>query len=360
MHQHTPRALSLTIGLDLGSRITQLAVYDPSGERTEERKISTTRESMEQLLDRFPGARIVMEASTPTRWINNLARERGHEVIIANPRKVPIITANIRKSDRNDARLLAELGQMKPELLSPVQLREDVYQVVRTRLFAREQLVRTRTSLCTFVRSQVKSVGGSLPPGTTTRVFALKIRPLLPKALASVLEPMLRTIQHLSDEIDALDEGIKTESERDFPRTAVLQQVHGVGPLISLAYVATIGAPERFKDSRSVGPYLGLVPRLNQSGASNPALKITKHGDTYMRSLLVSAATRILGPFGADSDLRRFGLKIMERGGQQAKGKARIAVARKLAVLLHRLLLTGEVYEPLRNSDQSTEEPNAA
>ena len=183
------------------------------------------------------------------------------------------------------------------------------------------------------------------------------MRSLLPKELTSVLEPVLRTIQHLSDEIDGLDAEVKTSSAKDSPKTAVLQQVHGVGPLISLAFVATVGAPDRFKDSRSLGPYLGLVPRLDQSGQSNPALSITKHGDSYMRSLLVSAATRILGPFGADSDLRRFGLRIIEQGGQRARGKARIAVARKLAILLHRLLLTGEVYEPLRNAEQPIDKP---
>ena len=359
MDQHTPTTLPTTIGLDLGARVTQVAIYNTSGNRVEERKISTAKDSLEQLLYRFPGARVVMEASTPTRWINNLARERGHEVIIANPRKIPIITSSIRKSDRNDARLLGEIGQIKPELLSPIELREDIYQLVRTQLFARQQLVKTRGSLCTFVRSQVKSVGQSLPP-VDTRVFASKMRSLLPKELGSVLEPILRTIQQLSDEIDSLDAVVKTSSATDFPKTAVLQQVHGVGPLISLAFVATVGAPDRFKNSRSLGPYLGLVPRLDQSGQSNPALAITKHGDTYMRSLLVSAATRILGPFGVDSDLRRFGLRIIEQGGQRAKGKARIAVARKLAVLLHRLLLTGEVYEPIRNADQPTEEPSAA
>jgi hypothetical protein len=232
-------------------------------------------------------------------------------------------------------------------------------QLVRTQLFARQQLVKTRSSFCTFVRSQVKSVGQILP-AVDTRIFALKMRTLLPKKLTSVLEPVLRTIQHLSDEIDSLNAEVKTGSAKDFPETAVLQQVHGIGPLISLAFVATVGAPDRFKDSRSLGPYLGLVPRLDQSGRSNPALSITKHGDTYMRSLLVSAATRILGPFGADSDLRRFGLRIIEQGGQRARGKARIAVARKLAVLLHRLLLTGEVYEPLRSTDQPIEEPIGA
>jgi len=359
MDQHTSTTVPTTIGLDLGARVTQVAIYDTSGNRIEERKISTARDPMAQLFDRFPGARVVMEASTPTRWINNLARRQGHEVIIANPRKIPVITANIRKSDRNDARLLGEIGQFKPELLSPIELREDVYQLVRTRLFARQQLVKTRSSLCTFVRSQVKSVGQNLPPGTT-RTFALKMRPLLPTELASVLDPILRTIQQLSDEIDGLDAEVKISSERDFPMTAVLQQVHGVGPLVSLAFVATVGAPDRFKDSRSLGPYFGLVPRLDQSGQSNPGLSITKHGDAYMRSLLVSAATRILGPFGVDSDLRRFGLRIIEQGGQRARAKARIAVARKLAVLLHRLLLTGEVYEPLRNSPEVAEEPSAA
>jgi len=359
MDQHTSTTVPTTIGLDLGARVTQVAIYNASGNRIEERKISTARESMEQLFDRFPGARIVMEASTPTRWIHNLAKERGHETVIANPRKIPIITASIRKSDRNDARLLGELGQFKPELLSPIELREDAYQLVRTQLFARQQLVKTRSSLCTFVRSQVKAVGEKLPTGAT-RGFAEKMRPLLPAELVDVLEPILRTIQHLSDEIKGLDAEVTSGCERDFPRTAMLQQVHAIGPLISLAFVATVGAPDRFKDSRSLGAYFGLVPRLDQSGQSNPALRITKHGDAYMRSLLVSAATRILGPFGEDSDLRRFGLRMIEQGGQKARGKARIAVARKLAVLLHRLLLTGEVYEPLRNSEESAEEPSAA
>ena len=359
MDQHTPTTLPTTIGLDLGTRVTQVAVYNTAGNRIEERKISTAKDSLEQLLSRFPKARVVMEASTPTRWINNLARDLGHEVVIANPRRIPIITASIRKSDRNDARLLGEFGQFKPELLSPVELRDDAYQLVRAQLFAREQLVKTRSSLCTFVRSQAKAVGEKLPTGAT-RSFVEKMRPLLPKEIAGVLEPILRTIQHLSDEIKGSDAEVESRCKREFPRTAMLQQIHGVGPLIALAFVATVGAPERFKDSRSLGAYFGLVPRLDQSGQSNPALRITKHGDKYMRSLLVSAATRMIGPFGHDCDLRRFGLRMIEHGGQKARGKARIAVARKLAVLMHRLLLTGEVYEPLRNSEPTAEEPCAA
>lgn len=164
------------------------------------------------------------------------------------------------------------------------------------------------------------------------------------------MSPILEVIQSVSDTIDKYDKRSECLSKESFPETQVLRQVHGVGPLVALAFVATIGAPERFSRSRMVGPYLGLVPRLDQSGRHDPALSITKCGDRFMRSLLVSAATRILGPHGADSDLRRFGLRAAGKGGKRAKARARIAVARKLAVVMHRLISTDEVYQPLRNS----------
>lgn len=160
-------------------------------------------------------------------------------------------------------------------------------------------------------------------------------------------------IEAISVAIDQYDKQIETLSTEKYPETQIARQVHGVGPLIALAYVVTIGGPERFAKSRSVGAYFGLVPRICQSGKSNPELSITKTGDRYMRTLLVSAATRILGPHGDDSDLRRYGERIIAQGGKRAKARARIAVARKLAVLLHRLLATAEVYEPLRNSEKS-------
>lgn len=348
MQQPTTSILPLTIGLDLGSRSTQCAIYAPGGERIEERKVSTTREGLSSLLGRFPGARVVMEASTPSRWIKNLAVELDHEVIIANPRTIPIITASTRKCDRNDARLLAQLGQVRPQLLNPVELREDRYQAVRTVLFARAQLVKQRTSLINFVRSEVKALGESLP-SCATRCFASKALSSAPKSIAEALSPIFEMIQAASSGIDEYDRRIDQLSKEAFPETQVLRQVHGVGPQIALSFVATIGAPNRFKKSRAVGAYLGLVPRLNQSGKHDPALNITKCGDRFMRSLLVSAATRILGPFGPDCDLKRFGLRIATGGGKRAKARARIAVARKLAVVMHHLLATGEVYEPLRD-----------
>jgi len=351
MTESTTLHLPLTIGLDLGSATTQVAVYGPDRKRIEERKISTTRRGLGGLLERFPGARVVMETSTASRWINSFAQELGHEVIIANSRCIPVITASIRKCDRNDARLLAELGQIQPHLLSPVQLREDRYQEVRTLLFAREQLVRQRAALVMFVRSEVKVLGHHLP-SAGTNVFAKKCRPLIPAGLHSALSPVLDQIQSACVGIEAYEKRVEELSRTSFPETALLRQVHGIGPLIALAFVVTIGDPRRFAKSRIVGAYFGLVPRLNQSGMSNPRLGITKAGDRFMRSLLVSAATRILGPKGVDSDLRRYGERVLSTGGGRASGRARIAVARKLSVLLHRLLVTGEVYEPFRNSPE--------
>ncbi len=222
----------------------------------------------------------------------------------------------------------------------------------RTLLFARSQLVKQRTALTNFVRAEVRVLGFSLP-SCTAKSFAEKLWPLIPGELRASLKPIFEVLRALTTQVDYFDAEVERLSETEFPETAVLRQVHGVGPLIALAFVATIGDPERFKKSRSVGPYLGLVPRMSQSGGRNPTLSITKCGDHFLRGLLVSAATRILGPFGQDSDLRRHGERIATGGDKRAKAKARIAVARRLAVLLHRLLATGEQYEPLRQAAQA-------
>jgi len=355
MSQSNIAPCPLTIGLDLGTKSTQCAVYAPNRERIEERKIRMDRSGVTTFLRRFSGARVVVEASTSTRWVADIATELGHEVIIANPRSIPVITASVRKCDRNDARLLAELGQLQPSLLSPVHLREDRYQAVRSLLSARKQLVKQRTALVTFIRSEVRVLGSSLP-SCGTKVFAKKCRSLIDAPLREALDPIFDSIQLLSELIAGYDATIDGMCERQFPETKLLRQVHGVGPLIALAFVATIADPHRFRRSRAVGAYLGLVPRSRQSGGCDPALSITKCGDRMMRTLLVSAATRILGPHGTDSALKRFGKRISERGGQSAKARARIAVARKLAVLLHSLLRSGEVYEPLRGCNPAAAE----
>jgi transposase len=114
--------------------------------------------------------------------------------------------------------------------------------------------------------------------------------------------------------------------------------------------VLTVEDKDRFEKSRDVGCYVGLRPRRNDSGQSQPQLRITKEGDPYLRKMLVQGAQYILSRRGPDTDLKRWGLHLAQHGGKRAKKKAVVAVARKLGILLHRLWVTGEVYEPLRNA----------
>ena len=170
-----------------------------------------------------------------------------------------------------------------------------------------------------------------------------------------VLLPLVRLVETVSGYIEDYDERIEQLASEKYEHTKLLRQVKGVGPLTSLAYVLTLENPERFAKSRDVGPYLGLVPKQEDSGNSQPQLRISKAGDEMLRRLLVGSAHYILGPFGPDTDLRRFGMKLCERGGKNAKKRASVAVARKLAVLLHRLWSSGEVYEPLGYGKTTTE-----
>jgi transposase len=164
----------------------------------------------------------------------------------------------------------------------------------------------------------------------------------------------VRLAAALSDCIKLYDQEIEKLGSEKYGHTALLRQVTGVGPITALAYVLTLENPARFAKSRDVGPYLGLVPKQEDSGDSQPQLGISKSGDMMLRKLLVGSAHYILGPFGPDTDLRRYGLRLCERGGKNARKRATVAVARKLAVLLHRLWVSGEIYEPLRHTMSAT------
>ena len=168
-----------------------------------------------------------------------------------------------------------------------------------------------------------------------------------------MLEPLLREVESLNERIREYDQRIEQIAKEVYPEVALLKQVKGVGTQIALTYRLTIDDPHRFPKSREVGCFLGLRPGRRNSGQSEPQKNISKEGDRYLRTMLVQGAHYILGPFGEDSDLRRWGLKLAERGGKNAKKRAVVAVARKLAVLLHHLWVSGEVYEPLRNTNRA-------
>lgn len=342
------------VGIDLGDRKSNHCFLDARGQIVAEGTVATTQEELEALFSSIPKSRIAMEVGTHSPWVSALLESHGHEVIVANPRKMESIHKNRRKNDKVDARTLARLVRADPELLYPIRHRgvEVRYDLVLLR--ARDALVAVRTKLINCVRGQVKSVGGRLPK-CSAESFHKTAEERLPESVRSALLPLVVQIGELTARVRKYDAEVRRINKEKYPETGALQQVGGVGPITSLAYVLTLEKPERFRKSRDVGCYVGLVPRQDDSGESSKQLRITKTGDKMLRQLLVGSAQYILGPFGEDSDLRRFGLKLAARGGKNAKRRAVVAVARKLAVLLHRLWLTGEEYEPLRNTNLQEE-----
>jgi transposase len=276
----------------------------------------------------------------------------GHEVFVSNSRKVPYIHDSDDKQDRGDAYKLAELVHFKPRLLHPIQHRSREAQADLSWIRARQVLVESRTRLINAVRGISKSFGERLAK-CATEAFTRKLADQIPAEIRGAVAPLLETIDHLNEQIGYYDRMEEHIARERYPKYWLLEQVDGVGVHTALCFMLTLGDAERFEKSRMVGSFFGMRPRKKDSGASQPQLGITKAGDQYLRTTLVNCAHHILGPHGRDSDLRRAGQRICERGGKNAKKRAVIAVARKLAVLLHRLWVSGEVYEPLRNHPQA-------
>jgi transposase len=339
----------LTIGLDLGDRWSSYCVLDEAGKVILEQELPTTPEAMKQTFGRIPRNLIALETGTHSPWVSRLLTQLGHEVLVAHAQKVQLITKSNRKDDRHDARTLARLARIDPELLGPVRHRSAKAQIHLTVIRARAALVSARTALVNAARGLVKSYGQRLPK-CGTRQVSRELAAELNAELREVLEPLLQEVESLNERIQEYDERMEKIAKESYPQVALLKQVKGVGTQIALTYVLTLEDPQRFRKSREVGCFLGLKPGRRNSGESEPQLRISKEGDRYLRTMLVQGAHYILGPFGEDSDLRRWGQKLSARGGKNAKKRAVVAVARKLAVLLHRLWVSGEVYEPLRNS----------
>lgn len=339
-----------TIGLDLGDISCQVCVLDTaSGEVLEEGRVRTTSAALTHRFTCAP-ARIAIEAGSQSLWISRLLKSLGHEVLVANPRKLRLIFENETKDDKVDARYLARVARLDPSLLAPIEHRDQHTQEDLVLLGARNALVAQRTRLVNMVRGQLKGFGIA-PVKSAARTFHKRIVEQIPATLQPILTPILRVLAHLDEEIKDYDAQVVALATGRYAEAAsAMTQVNGVGELTAVTFAATLHDPYRFKKSRTVGSFVGLRPRRQQSGASNPQLRITKAGNSPLRWILVQSAQYMLGPFGKDSDLRRWGLAIAERGGKVAKRRAVVAVARKLAVLLHRLWVTGEVYDPLKSA----------
>jgi transposase len=351
---------SMTAGLDLGDKYSYLCLIDTlSGEVMEEGRLRTTPEALRRRFASERPMRIAVETGTHSPWVSRLLQECGHEVLVANARKLRLIYANRRKTDEVDAENLARLARLDPKLLYPVRHRGEGAQAHMAMICSRQSLIGCRTQLVNHVRGAVKSFGARLPK-CPARTFHRRASEHIPEALLPALEPVLEQIASLTERIRDYDRKLEAISLEHYPETKLLRQVEGVGPLTALTFVLTLEDPQHFERSRSVGAYLGLVPATDRSGERDPQRRISKEGDEMLRKLLVSGAHYVLGPFGSDSDLRRHGEKIASRGGKNSKKRAAVAVARKLAVLLHRLWVSGEIYDPLHNAHRRQGQGEAA
>jgi transposase len=343
-----------TIGCDIGDKTTEICVLQSDGSK-HFFKVRTTKKGLAEFFDR-PASRAIIEVGAHSRWISELLKEKGHEVVVANPRRLKMISQSDNKSDRKDCELLARLGRVDLELLAPVKHRNRQAQEDLAVAKARDLLVASRTKLINHIRGVFKSEGLTLP-SSDAAYFVKKTEDLLPEGLSPALAPLYEALKGIKEQIAQLDRTIERIAQQRYDKEMLaLTQVSGIGTLTALVFVTSLEDKDRFASSRMAGAFLGLRPRKAQSGDRDPQLGITKAGDPFVRRLLVNAANYIMGPFCKDTDLRRWGLRLAERGGKNARKRAKVAVARKLAVLLHRLWVTGEVYEPVgyRSEQRST------
>jgi transposase len=334
-----------TIGMDLGDKSHEVCVLNTSGEVVMRRQVTNTKEMVVKFFKPYDGAVVVVETGTHSPWIARELEALGCTVLVGNARKLRAIWMAKHKSDVHDAEMLARIARVDRAVLYPVHHRGEAAQQDLAVLKARDILVATRSDLVNHVRSTVKA-SGHLIAKCSTDSFAGRARVGVPPGLMSALLPVIEEIEAITVRIRAYDKQIVDLIEKRHPDAMLLSQVPGVGPVTSLGYVLSLEEADRFKKSRLVGAYLGLTPRRDQSGQTDKQLRITKAGDEYVRRLLVGCSHYILGSFGPDCDLRRFGLKLAARGGKNAKRRAVVAVARKLSVLLHRLWVTGAEYDP--------------
>ena len=298
----------LTVGLDLGDRNSWYCVLDESGRIQLEGRVRTNARALREVFGAMPRSRIALEIGTHSPWISRLLSELGHEVIVANARKVRLIGESRKKDDRLDVQTLSRLARIDPQLLYPVQHRSAQAQADLMMIRARAGLVRARTGLVNTARGLAKSYAERLRGCNVRNMNPEKAEGLSPE-LRTGLEPLLACIESVSEQIGEYNERIEKLAQDSYPQVALLKQMKGVGTLIALTFLLTLEDPHRFRKSRDVGSYLGLQPGRRNSGQNEPQMHISKEGDPYLRTLLVQGAQHILGPIG-ESELRHTKVRL--------------------------------------------------
>jgi len=346
---------AVVAGIDLGKRSSEICLMDRDGAIIERRKIGTTKKNFERLFGALPRLRAALETGPSSNWVARLLDELGHETVVADAQRVKIITDTHSKDDKRDAGWLSEIALRWPELLNPVKQRSLETQQHRAMLRLREGLVEARTKLINAVRGVMTSFGERLP-ASNGDYFARKAMPHLPQLLRDQVQPAVLAIEAISAQVQVYDHMVKKLCrERYRAATERMQTIPGVGPTTALAFTLELdGDPSWLRSSRSAGALVGLRPKRRDSGEKSPELSITKKGNRMLRRLLVQCSHHILGPFGPDTALRLWGSSLVARSGtKRGKRKAIVAVARKLAVLLHTLWRRDED-DPLYGLSQKT------
>ncbi len=327
-------------GIDLHVSYSQICVLDEEGEVMETSRVRTSRPALTKFFACRDQMRIVVEAGGSSPWVSRLLERLGHEVIVCSPRRVRLIAESTLKNDKVDAEVLARLLRIDPVFLTPVRHRSEKAQLMRSKLLVRRSLGEARSKWINTVRGLLRAFGYRVS-GNASHTFTGRVdRMNLPDELLEVIEPLLEQLDLVSGEIARRDEELAGMA-REIPAVDRLQQIPGVGPITSLYFVLSIDDPHRFRRSRDVAAFLGLRPVMRETGDTSHYGRITKEGDSEMRRLLVQAAHAMMIT-RADCALKQWAKEIE---GRRGKGKKSVALARKLAVLMHHLWVTGEDFE---------------
>ena len=344
------------VGIDLGDSKHHYCALNATGNVVRRGVLANTKAELEAFFRKFPGIEIGMETGAHTRWIATLAAASGCRPVVGNARKLASIYENSHKSDRRDAEEIAHLVQDNKKYFSPVHLRDEEHQLLLQIAEGRDRCVRSRGDLIRHIRGIAKAMGAALPSNWSTATFAERLRerlPALPQTFREFpVESMVAAINALSEAIKDYERQMDRYTAEHFPEEVNrLQTIPGVGRIVSNVFVAVIGDPQRFRRPRDAGPYLGLTPGRDSSSEKDETKAISKEGNPFARWILIEAANRILADNSPDTDLKRLGERIIgDHPTKIRRRRAKVAIARELAVVMLAMLRTGTDYNGIHEA----------
>lgn len=326
-------------GIDVSLDTVSVCIVDGTGKIVREAKVATEPDA---LVSWFFGLglvaeRIGMEAGPLSQWLHEGMREKGLAVELLETRHVRSAFKTMPvKTDRKDARGIAQL--MRLGWFRPVHCKSFPAQEVRALLTTRKLVLNKRIDVEMGLRGILRGFGLKMGP-TTPRTFETRVRELVDghPTLLVVAEALLAARAALVTQLKGVEKRLISLA-RDDRRARLLMSAPGVGVIVALTYVSAIDDPTRFRSSKAVGPHFGLTPKRYQSGETDVSGRISKMGDAGVRAALYEAANVILTRPVKGSTLKSWAARLAARSGMR---KAKVALARKLAVVLHRMLLDG-------------------